>query len=40
MMPYRLADAVRRRDIIAYLETLKPPVQTGQAAQPQPRPPG
>jgi cytochrome c oxidase assembly protein Cox11 len=40
LMPYRLADAVRRRDIIAYLETLKPPVQTGQAAQPQSRPPG
>jgi cytochrome c oxidase assembly protein subunit 11 len=40
LMPYRLPDAVRRRDIIAYLETLKPPVQTGQVAQPQSRPPG
>jgi cytochrome c oxidase assembly protein subunit 11 len=31
LMPYRLPDATRRGDIIAYLKTLKPTVQTGQA---------
>jgi cytochrome c oxidase assembly protein subunit 11 len=30
LMPYRLPDATRRRDIIAYLKTLKPPVKMGQ----------
>ena len=39
-MPYSLPDAVRRRDIIAYLETLKAGVKTGQTTtQPSP-PPG
>lgn len=45
LMPYRLPDAIRRRDIIAYLETLKPTpasplVKTGQAGEPPARPPG
>jgi len=39
-MPYRLPDAIRRSDIIAYLKTLKPAVQTGQTVAPQTRPPG
>ncbi len=33
-MPFSLPDAVRRRDVIAYLETLKPARTTGQAAVP------
>jgi len=40
LMPYRLPDAVRRGDIIAYLKTLRPAVRTGQAAAPLSRPPG
>jgi cytochrome c oxidase assembly protein subunit 11 len=33
-MPFSLPDAVRRRDVIAYLETLKPTHTTGQATVP------
>jgi cytochrome c oxidase assembly protein subunit 11 len=33
-MPFSLPDAVRRRDVIAYLETLKPAHTTGQATVP------
>ena len=33
-MPFSLPDAVRRRDVIAYLETLKPANTTRQAAVP------
>jgi cytochrome c oxidase assembly protein subunit 11 len=33
-MPFSLPDAVRRRDVIAYLETLKPARTTGQAKVP------
>jgi len=40
LMPYRLPDAIRRRDIIAYLKTLRPAIQTKQAGEPQSRPPG
>jgi cytochrome c oxidase assembly protein Cox11 len=33
-MPFSLPDAVRRRDVIAYLQTLKPGRTTGQATAP------
>jgi cytochrome c oxidase assembly protein subunit 11 len=39
LMPMSVADAARRRDIIAYLATLKPRVSTGQATTPA-QPPG
>jgi len=39
-MPFSLPDAVRRRDVIAYLETLKPHVTKNQAAAAPREPPG
>jgi cytochrome c oxidase assembly protein Cox11 len=39
-MPFSLPDAVRRRDVIAYLETLKPEHTTGQATVPANAHPG
>jgi len=39
-MPYSLPDAIRRRDVIAYLETLKPTHTTGQATVPASAHPG
>jgi cytochrome c oxidase assembly protein subunit 11 len=39
-MPFSLPDAVRRRDVIAYLETLKPPRATGQSTTPSNAHPG
>jgi cytochrome c oxidase assembly protein subunit 11 len=39
LMPYRLPDALRRRDIIAYLNTLEPSTRTGQAGEKPPHPP-
>ena len=39
-MPFSLPDAVRRRDVIAYLETLKPARRTGQAKPPADAHPG
>ncbi len=39
-MPFSLPDAVRRRDVIAYLETLKPAHTTGQATVPANAHPG
>ncbi len=33
-MPFSLPDALRRRDVIAYLQTLKPMHETGQATPP------
>jgi len=39
-MPFSLPDAVRRRDVIAYLETLNPARATGQAGSTAKPPPG
>jgi len=39
-MPFSLPDAVRRRDVIAYLATLKPAPATGQATAPASPHPG
>jgi cytochrome c oxidase assembly protein Cox11 len=39
-MPFSLPDAVRRRDVIAYLETLKAARRTGQTAAPASAHPG
>jgi cytochrome c oxidase assembly protein subunit 11 len=39
-MPFSLPDAVRRRDVIAYLATLKPARATGQTAAPENGHPG